>query len=210
MRSREKPRAQGSPASSAASRRSVSPKPCYPSGRQHRCGAIARDDPHWGRNRLAHRRFANFGLGDDRLPPADQHAGDAVLRTPGAQLQRSAVADQTAPAIVVLVAQQGVHLHIDETGVAVPGLAVGEGKLSAFDDDTDKIRTVGEAETWSRTQPRAARSAPLFKKSAECEVAHTLPQLKLLGLNSSRRDQPGWAGRVRHWSLLRAPIALPT
>ena len=47
---------------------------------------------------------------------------------------------QFASRVVVGGAEQGAHRYIDIIRIAIPGFAVGEGKLGAFDDDVDEIR----------------------------------------------------------------------
>src|SRR5439155_23803252 len=102
---------------------------------------VAGHHPERVRHRFADRRLADPGPGDDRLMAPDQHARGPAIRSARPQFERGPRADQLAPRIVVLRAEQGTHRYVDKIGVAVPGLAVGEGELGAFDDGMDEVGT---------------------------------------------------------------------
>src|SRR5260370_37479572 len=106
------------------------------------------DDAEFAGRRLADavmhadRRFADTG-GRRHLEAADQHIGLAPVRVPWTELERGLLADELAARIVVGWRQQRRHRHIDEIGVAIPGLAVGIGELGAFGDEVGGLGAGG-------------------------------------------------------------------
>ena len=57
----------------------------------------------------------------------------------GPQLGRRLVADEAPPLVGVRAREEHVHRHVDEVGVAVPRLAVGERELRALGDRVDVV-----------------------------------------------------------------------
>ena len=152
----------GSPATTAASRRSAwRPRGCR-TGRRRRCG----------RCRLPVSPVRDtVGSPTRRVVPASRRRGPrrrasaggqprraAVRSCPGRSSPSASVADQRAPLRRVVRRQQRVER--DVVGVAVPGLAVGEGELGALDDGVHEVgRDPGAGRT--RRAGRAAAAAPV-------------------------------------------------
>src|SRR6266581_3021786 len=88
--------------------------------------------------KLPDSRFAGArGQNAGRLADMDlaAEAGD-VSRT---QLQARALPDQPPPFVIVDVGEQHLTRYRDESGIAVETVAVGKGKLGAFDLEVDEI-----------------------------------------------------------------------
>ncbi len=58
----------------------------------------------------------------------------------GPQFERRALADQFAARIGIGVGKKRLHRHVDEVGIAVIGLPIGEGELHRLDDGVDECR----------------------------------------------------------------------
>ena len=77
--------------------------------------------------------------------------GLAAAGGAGPELAGRLVSHERAPLARVLRRQQRLERHVGEGGIAVPGLAVGEGELGALDDGVDVARA-------SRARARRGRS----------------------------------------------------
>ena len=67
------------------------------------------------------------------------HLRLVALDAAGAQLERGLVGDELAALVVIGIGQQRLDRHVDEIGIAVIGLAVGEGELHGLDDGVDEL-----------------------------------------------------------------------
>src|SRR5207244_8783702 len=79
------------------------------------------------------------GLADARSDGAGDGTGKTGIGPAGSQLQGCLVADEGAPLVGVLAAEEEVERNVDEIGVSVPRLPVRERELGAFDDGVDEV-----------------------------------------------------------------------
>jgi hypothetical protein len=84
-------------------------------------------------------RLADAG-GERRRLPAQLHHRAIAFDRARPQFERSRIADELAACGAVGVGKERRHRYFDEIRIAVERLAVGIGKLRAFDRQMDKVR----------------------------------------------------------------------
>lgn len=90
-----------------------------------------------------HRRLAGTERADGlalALGAAQLDLAAKAFDRAGEEIERSLVGDELAPLVIVGIRQQRPDQDLGELGIAIEFLAVGEGKLGAFDLEMDELR----------------------------------------------------------------------
>ena len=194
-RARGRSRARGRPARPTASRRSASPRPCSRSGRRRRGGPCRPSCPRVSARRLPPLRTVSESKSSARQPGLAA-VGCARAKPPTSTRPPTSCRRSSAYARESSV----VERDVDEVGVAVPGLAVGEGELRALGH---RVHVLGERLP-ERGEVEALEQAQLLQEDRRLAPRPGLQhrdavvvdgERRLVTGRASRADRPRRAGR---------------